>query len=383
MNELNEIYGAALALPSEVSGILISGTPAPYEAANGIYLETGDTLGGRPVYSNDQGYYISAPEGDDYALYDTVDPLPGGGFELYNLGPDGLGPVTAGQLAEPFPIVQVAGSGSFGISGGLIQGPSTPTPLSQYPSASTLPASPANPVTVPAASSLPTSPENPVSTPAATVLPASSLHPVSNFSSALQPPGFPAYIVPPASPAISIRSGYAAVYIKVQTASGGRFRILNQSTGTNTGYADSMTTLGIALLPNQWNLIVIQAENQNPGDIRNLDINSSSYIAADFVLHFDGHCPRYGTLGGGFMGVRLLDFEVAASATINYWGLGRLGMSANLLDRLLIAFDAGAANPSNGSIAFSNNPGSADALRSPAALAALNSLLQKGWTITR
>lgn len=290
MTALNQLYGAALAMPSQISGILISDAPAPHEGANGLYV-LGTELNGNPTYYFED--YLIANVGFGYALYhtDNVSALINehttyyGGLEIWMLGEEANGPVGSGLMGEPYPTLQGVSVDGAILPSALLHGESPVNPLEAYPSATVLPGYPTNAVSLPVAVGLPTSPENLVSNPVANNLPASSIHPVNSFGSALQPPGFPAYLIRPPSPSFSVRSGSSTLQIKVQTASGGRFCILNQSNWTSTEFADSASTLGIELLPNQWNLISIQAENGQPTDIRNLDINTINYIVADFILN--------------------------------------------------------------------------------------------------
>lgn len=382
MSDLNEIYGAALALPSELSGILISDAPAPHEGASGLYA-LGPELNGFPTYYFGD-YVIANWYGDNYALYHKDWAVPDADNEIWYLGPQGTGPVLGGLLDEPYPTLQGVGAEGGGLPAALLQEGSPENDLPKYPSASTLPVSPVNPVTVPQASNLPTSSANRISSPAANALPLSSLNSVGTFSPAITPPGFPSYLIQPDSPSISVRSGSSNLYFKVITTSGSRYRLVNRTTGVESAYANSDATITISLRANEWNLIGVEVEGGLGTDIKNFDVNRNlGYIGGSFVFHFTGHCPRYFTLGGGGYGAKLLNIELPLSMPLNYFQGISVGLSAEVIDRLLIACDAGAGTVTNASLVFNNNPGSSDQLRSDAGLTALNSLLFKGWTITR
>jgi len=222
------------------------------------------------------------------------------------------------------------------------------------------------------------------SLPASGTLPVSPVNPVANFSSALKPPGFPAYLIEPPSPALSVRSGSPGIFIKVQTVDGSKYRIRNHRTGTVTAFATSGFTIAVPLRPNDWNLLTFEVQGDLADGVKNLDINEGgNRISGSFVIHASRYFPRYGSLAGAtWLSVNLLDLQLPESMSLlNYWNLSRTNLSAQLIDRLLIVADT--ATATIGVLAYSNNPGSPDALRSPAALAALNSLLAKGWTITR
>lgn len=222
------------------------------------------------------------------------------------------------------------------------------------------------------------------SLPASGTVPVSPVNPVATFSSALMPPGFPSYLVEPPSPAVSVRSGSSAIFIKVVTMDGSQYRVRNHRTGAVTLFVASSVVVAVALKPNDWNLLTFEVQGDLENGVKNLDINEGgTRISGSFVLHASRYFPRYGTLSGAtYLAVNLLDLQLPASTgNLNYWNLGRTNLSAQLIDRLLITAD-NATNPT-GALAYSNNPGSPDALRSTAAMAALNSLLAKGWTITR
>lgn len=233
-----------------------------------------------------------------------------------------------------------------------LQGESTPNPVGHLPAANELPTPPSNGLAA--------------------------------FPAALKQESLPAYVIAPPSPSISVRSASSTLQVGIQTFTGARYRVRNHRTGSVAGWMDSGASVSVALVPNDWNLLTVDIEGATADVIRNFDINHvNPRISGNFVMHFAAHWPRFGTLAGAaWLNVQLLDLQIPASIPyISYWHLGRTGLAAAPIDRLLIAADAGGGT--TGTLIYSVNPGSDDALRSPAALVALNSLLTKGWTITR
>ena len=253
-----------------------------------------------------------------------------------------------------------------------------------YGAALTLPPSPLAEVgDLPEASAQAESTPNPVDQlPSASGFATPPSNGLAAFPVALKQENLPAYIIAPPSPSVSVRTASTGLTLKIKTFTGTPYRVRNHRTGAVTAWTGSADTLTVPLLPNDWNLLTLEMEAGEM--VLNFDINHTDpRISGNFVLHLGGFWPRFGTLAGaGWLNVRLIDLQVPASiAQISYWSLARTDMRATQIDRLLIAADAGGW--ATGTLIYSLNPGSDDALRSTAGLAALNSLLSKGWTITR
>jgi len=256
-----------------------------------------------------------------------------------------------------------------------------------YGAAIALPTGPVNdPAAPPPATTQATGPVNTIGAlPSATLFPTpAGANDLADFPAALQPPGFPAYLIEPPSPSVSVRSGSSAIFMKVQTMDVSQYRIRNHRTGTVTAFTNSGMPIGVPLRPNDWNLLTFEVQGDLADGVRNLYINEGAdKISGSFVIHASRYVPRAVNLvGATWLSINLLDLQLPESTSfLHYWNLSRTNLSAQLIDRLLIVADRG--GETFGGLAYSKNPGSPDALRSPAALAALNSLLAKGWTITR
>lgn len=269
--------------------------------------------------------------------------------------------------------------------GGALTVPQSPlSEVGDLPAGATQETSPLNPVSLlPESTLLPQSPKNEISNPVATSLPASVPNPTVSFGAAISLPGFPSYLVSPASPAFSVRPNQSSIRAKVATVSGNQYRLVNDSMETQSGWTNSAVEASVNLLPNKWNAIRVEVSGQPSSDVKNFDINTGSPVIGDFVLHYKDAFPRYGFLAGGYLGCRLLDIEIGDIEGFNYWGFHRLNISAEVIDRMLVALDDAIAGPTNAALIYSNNPGSPDESRSPEGIVAMNSLLFKGLTITR
>lgn len=230
---------------------------------------------------------------------------------------------------------------------------------------------------------VPAGPENKLDLTRAAGLP---VGPVHLFGSGLELPPFPSYIVPPKSVSISVRTPASSIDVHVRTwvSEPPDFRIVNLTTGEATAFHASDSTVACPVSPGIWNLLQIEKSEPGyePDDLWKLTLNGyPNNVEGLAVLHSSESSIFFLSVAGGWTAFKLLDWQFPEEMEALDHRLLALDLPANLIDRLLISLDAGGSI--NGTLIYSNNPGSSDAVRSLEAGQALTNLLAKGWTITR
>lgn len=343
MSELNEIYGPTLALPSEVSGILISGAPAPNEAVNGLY-ELGEPINGKPAFYFGT-HVIASFYSDLYALYHTDWLIPDADNEIWNLGPYGTGPVSDGVQSDPYPTVVGLGEQRATLPAAMVQAASQEHNLDAFPSAALLAGSATNDL-----SALPVGFE-PWS------------YPPNQLGGVEQ---FPMLFWVHPRPAIS------SFPIRIAGTAG---TITNELTGMVTAFDNNIVTT-VSVVPNQWQRFFISADS--PDSITSVRFQAVSQPAGLLIPVLDGLKTDELFITPNF---RLLDFRVRSGAPFNRVEIARLNVDGITIDKIIVALALGGRL--NGNLIYNITPEANDSFRSPEAAAAMATLLANGWTITR
>lgn len=359
MSGLNELYGKTMVLPSPTSGISFSGAPSPHEAANGLYL-SGNSINSLPAYYFN-GYVIANLVGHIYALYDENWLYPDADNEIWNLGTDGTGPVTAGLLGEPFPTVAWVGSEFVEMPDATLQNLSTLNALGNYyimdtPSSDSLSA-----VTLPLAISLaPTIP-----------------HLLNDFPSAFVPKSYP-------SPALGQWKYYpiafwvrpATTITTIPLRIRGTFGTLtNCLSGANMEFENDVT-VSLTVVPERWQCFLMSAYNPNAITLFRFQA-TGTYLGALLPI-LNGLTTNEFYIIGNY---DVVDLGINEPLSYRRVEMPSRKVGGSLIDKLIIALARG--DTENGNLIYNNTPEAADSFRSNDALSAMQSLLSKGWTITR
>lgn len=359
MAELNEMYGDAMELPTSVSGIALSNAPAPHEGANGVYTR-GDNVAGLPAYYFN-GYAIANLVGHIYALYDENWLYPDADNEIWNLGPDGVGPVTVGLLAEPFPSVEFVGVDTDSPPTAMLQTTSTTNTLETYSiQENPQPYAPLS-IGLPTAAVFAPSPENILNDfPAA-------------FDTTSYPPTylgqwdeFPSFFW------VRPDVGVTSIPVRIRGTIG---TLINRLTGSTTAFG-SDSTVSVPVVANKWQRFSLSANS--PDNITSVRFPANGSRIGALIPILEGLKNNEFYIVGNY---DILDIRIAGPLSYKRVDIPQRNVDGATIDKLLIALSQGAIE--NGTFVYSETPEAADSYRSDSALTAMATLLAKGWTLTR
>lgn len=359
MTDLIDLYGETMVLPTGVGGILVSDVFAPHENANGLYVAGAD-INGFPAYYWDT-YVIANLSGHVYALYDKDWLYPDADNEIWNFGPEGTGPVTAGLLGEPFPSLELIPSNVEPVPEAMLQPTSNVNNLEMYSLYTTAEVEAASGVRLPLAASFAPSIPNLL----------------NDFPDAFAPRSFTSQHLGnwqrfPLLFWVCPHSDVTAIILRITGTDG---TLINSLDGTATAFGnDDQITLPV--VPQKWQAFFIEVSS--PSAISRFRFQATGSKIGALVPVLDGLNTNEFYIVGNY---DILDFKVTEPLRYKRLDIPFRNVDGSSIDKLLVALAQGAIQ--NGNFVYNNTPEAADSFRSQEALAAMQSLFNRGWTITR